>query len=147
MGNICRSPIAEHVLRTEAERRNLIVEVVSAGTGGWHVGDPADHRAQAVLRANGYSYQHRAQQFQASWFDTCDWVLVMDQANYENVVKLARTESERSKVRLLRDFDASSESGAEVPDPYYGGPEDFAETLRLVEAAVVGFIESEFGVK
>ena len=145
MGNICRSPIAEHVLKTEAERLGLPLHVESAGTGGWHVGEPADHRAAAVLREHGYSHLHRAQQFSADWFQRFDWVLVMDSANLRNVMALASTDADRAKVRLLRDFDPASPKGSEVPDPYYGGPDDFVTTLRLVESAVAGFLESEFG--
>ena len=68
LGNICRSPIAEHVLRAKAEDAGLGIEVVSAGTGSWHIGEPADHRAAAVLAKFGYTNQHRAQQFDAGWF-------------------------------------------------------------------------------
>lgn len=145
MGNICRSPIAEHVLRTKAESFGLAIEVESAGTGGWHAGDPADHRAAAVLRDNGYSYSHRAQQIKADWFERFDLLLVMDNDNLRNVLQLA-PDSAVEKVKLLRDFDPTSPAGSEVPDPYYGGEQDFKETLRLVEAAVDGLLAELFGV-
>lgn len=141
MGNICRSPIAEQVLRYKAEAAGLDLQVASAGTGGWHVGDPADHRASEVLRSHGYGSGHRAQQFKTDWFERFDHILVMDRDNLRNVSRLATSDDHRAKIRLLRDFDATAGAGAEVPDPYYGVAADFAETLRLVELACDGFIE------
>lgn len=146
MGNICRSPIAEHVLKTKAIELGLPIEIESAGTGGWHVGNNADHRAEAVLRENGYSFAHKAQQFDVGWFDRFDLILVMDNDNFAHVSKMAKHDAHRAKVRLLRDFDPNSEAGAEVPDPYYGGKEDFIETLQQVEKAVDGLIFELFGV-
>lgn len=146
MGNICRSPIAEHVLKTKANQLGLPVEVESSGTGGWHVGNTADHRAEAVLRENGYSFNHRAQQFDTTWFDRFDLILVMDNDNFAKVSGMATQNAQREKVKLLRAFDPNSEADAEVPDPYYGGDEDFAETLRQVEKAVDGLILEFFGV-
>ena len=147
MGNICRSPIAEHVLKTKALSLNLPLEVESSGTGGWHVGNRADHRAEAVLRENGYSFNHRAQQFDDSWFERFDLILVMDTDNLNAVQRAAKNADQLAKIKLLRDFDPNSAAGAEVPDPYYGEVEDFVNTLRLVEAAVDGFIETHFGVR
>jgi protein-tyrosine phosphatase len=146
MGNICRSPIAEHVLKTKALSLGLPIEVESSGTGGWHVGNRADHRAEAVLQENGYSFEHRAQQFDASWFDRFELILVMDTDNFKAVSRIAQDESHRSKIKLLRDFDPDSMTGAEVPDPYYGADEDFVVTLKLVEKAVDGLIADLFGV-
>jgi protein-tyrosine phosphatase len=147
MGNICRSPIAEHVLKTKAAELGLPIEVESSGTGGWHVGNNADHRAEAVLRENGYSFKHRAQQFDSTWFDRFDLILVMDNDNFAKVSGMAAHDAHLEKVKLLRDFDPNSVAGAEVPDPYYGGVEDFAETLRQVEKAVDGLIAEFFGIK
>src|SRR5690349_16776353 len=78
-GNICRSPLAEHVLRRHLANVGLEVEVDSSGTGGWHVGDGADRRTVAMLRENGYTSTHRAQQFEAAWFDRYDLIIALDQ--------------------------------------------------------------------
>jgi protein-tyrosine phosphatase len=138
MGNICRSPMAEVVLRQTLENRGLggLVTVESAGTGGWHVGDPMDERALEILSQHGYDGSaHRARQFTKDWFDRYDLVLAMDRDNLSNLRRLARPGVE---VRLLRSFDPAAPEGAEVPDPYYGGPEGFEEVLELVESASEG---------
>ncbi|TDD35221.1 low molecular weight phosphotyrosine protein phosphatase [Nonomuraea terrae] len=138
MGNICRSPMAEVVLRKTLEDRGLgdRVTVESAGTGGWHVGGPMDERALEILTWNGYDGSaHRARQFTRDWFDRYDLVLAMDR---DNVATLSRIAPPDVEVRLFRSFDPSAPEGAEVPDPYYGGREGFEEVLALVEAASEG---------
>ncbi|MCG8149143.1 low molecular weight phosphotyrosine protein phosphatase [Pimelobacter simplex] len=107
-----------------------VVEVVSAGTGGWHAGEPMDRRAAALLTAEGYdASRHRAQQVRASWLDTYDLVLAMDDANLADLQALGPADPAR--VRLFRDFDP--EGTGEVPDPYYGGDAGFRDVLTLVE--------------
>lgn len=140
MGNICRSPMAEHVLRAKLAAANLPAEVVSAGTGGWHAGEPADPRTEAVLREHGYTYEHTAQQIKRSWLDAFDLILVMDHDNLKNVLALANKSGQRAVVKLLRDFDPNSAPGSIVPDPYYGGPDEFEQTLKLIEAACDGVV-------
>jgi protein-tyrosine phosphatase len=129
LGNICRSPTAQVVLENRLTEAGLDdrVTVASSGTGDWHVGQPMDHRAAAALREAGYDpSRHRARQYDASWRDDHDLVLAMDRANLADLG--GRTE----RVRLFRDFDPD-DPGAEVPDPYYGGADTFAEVLRIVE--------------
>jgi protein-tyrosine phosphatase len=138
MGNICRSPMAETVLRKTLTDRGLgeRVRVWSAGTGRWHVGDPMDERALEVLARRGYDGStHRARQFGSDWFDRYDLVLAMDR---DNLVTLSRMAPPGVEVRLFRSFDPAAPEGAEVPDPYYGGAEGFEEVLSLVEAASEG---------
>ncbi|WP_246609038.1 low molecular weight protein-tyrosine-phosphatase [Nonomuraea rhizosphaerae] len=138
MGNICRSPMAETVLRKTLAGHGLgdRVAVDSAGTGGWHAGGPMDSRALRTLADHGYDgSDHRARQFTADWFDRYDLVLAMDRDNLRFLRRMAPGEVE---VRLFRSFDPDAPEGAEVPDPYYGGPEGFEEVLRLVEAASEG---------
>ena len=128
LGNICRSPMADVVLSARVAKAGLsdVVEVVSAGTADYHVGRPMDPRAAATLTASGYdASRHRARQFDATWHDACDLVLVMDAANRRDVVPTART-------FLFRDFDPVG-TGGEVPDPYYGGDDGFREVLAMVE--------------
>ncbi|GAA3712404.1 low molecular weight protein-tyrosine-phosphatase [Nonomuraea antimicrobica] len=138
MGNICRSPMAEVVLRRTLENRGLGGSVVvdSAGTGGWHAGDPMDERALEILARHGYDGSaHRARQFTEGWFDRYDLVLAMDRDNLSNLRRLSPA---GARVRLFRSFDPASPERAEVPDPYYGGREGFEEVLGLVEAAAEG---------
>ena len=128
LGNICRSPMAHVVLADRFARAGLsdVVEVVSSGTADYHVGRPMDPRAAATLTDAGYdATRHRARQFDDSWHQDCDLVLVMDRANRRDVAPTART-------FLFRDFDPVG-AGGEVPDPYYGGDEGFREVLAMVE--------------
>lgn len=128
LGNICRSPIADVVLAARFAEAGLadIVEVVSSGTAGYHVGGPMDPRSAQILTAHGYdATRHRARQFTAEWHEECDLVLVMDRANRRDVRPTERT-------FLFRDFDPVG-TGGEVPDPYYGGDEGFREVLEMVE--------------
>jgi len=136
-GNICRSPIAEKVFAAELERAGLAegVRVTSAGTGGWHVGDPADDRAAAVLRAAGYPSDHRARQVDAEVLGA-DLIVALDDTH-----RRALCDVGASRVRLLRSFDPTAPEGAEVPDPYYGGDDGFDEVLAMIQAAVPGMLD------
>ncbi|TXS41423.1 low molecular weight phosphotyrosine protein phosphatase [Streptomyces sp. uw30] len=158
-GNICRSPMAESVFRARVEDAGLggLVEVDSAGTGGWHEGDPADPRTVSVLEEHGYDSAHAARQFQSSWFARLDLVIALDSGHLKALRRLAPTPEDAAKVRLLRsyarpspDHDPStsashtSSEGAgddlDVPDPYYGGRDGFEECLDMVEAASKGLL-------
>lgn len=135
LGNICRSPMAEVVLRRVLEDRGLAdrVSVSSAGTGGWHVGEKMDRRALAVLTERGYDGSaHRAKRFLPQWFTEADLILAMDD---ENLRDLRRIAPDNADIRLFRSFDPTAPEGAIVPDPYYGGPEGFIEVLHIVESA------------
>ncbi|SDQ41831.1 protein tyrosine phosphatase [Thermostaphylospora chromogena] len=146
LGNICRSPMAEVVLRHTLDEHGLgeLVTVDSAGTGGWHVGSGMDERAAAALAAAGYDGSgHRARRFEREWFDHIDLVLAMDA---ENLRTLRRIAPPGADVRLFRSFDPAAPEGAEVPDPYYGGPEGFTEVLRMVEAASEGLVKYLEGI-
>lgn len=145
-GNICRSPMAEAVLRAELADAGLdaLVDVSSAGTGGWHVGDPADPRTAAALRTAGYELAHTARQFEADWFAGNDLVIALDEGHERELRALAPRARDADKVRLLRSYDpdasAGDPHGLNVPDPYYGGAGGFDTCLRLVEAAVPGLL-------
>jgi protein-tyrosine phosphatase len=141
LGNICRSPIAEVVLRARLAAAGLADRVVvdSAGTGGWHVGDGADPRALEVLRTGGYDGSaHRARQVDVSWLATRDLVLAMDRDNAAELRRLVRGEPELrrrldERLHLLREWDPHGGPDRDVPDPYYGGPEGFADVLAMIE--------------
>lgn len=149
-GNICRSPMAESVFRSRIAEEGLggLVEVDSAGTGGWHEGDGADPRTVAVLRAAGYDHAHRARQFQASWFDRLDLVIALDAGHLRALRRLAPSEDDAAKVHLLRSYaggvgdEPEGSPSLDVPDPYYGGFEGFEECLEMVEAASAGLLEA-----
>ncbi len=139
LGNICRSPMAEVVLRDELDKAGLggKVAVDSAGTGDWHVGEAMDSRARAELSRRGYDGSgHEARQIRASWLDDYDLLLAMDRSNVANLRTMAAGDPALTgRIRLLRAFDPGSPPGAEVPDPYDGGPDDWTEAFGLVEAA------------
>ncbi|GGW43994.1 low molecular weight protein-tyrosine-phosphatase [Streptomyces caelestis] len=141
-GNICRSPIAEIVFRARVAEAGLggLVEVDSAGTGGWHEGDGADPRTVAILEENGYATGHTARQFQSSWFSRLDLVVALDSGHLRALRRLAPTEQDAQKVRLLRSYDPAADGDLDVPDPYYGGAEGFEECLEMVEAASAGLL-------
>jgi protein-tyrosine phosphatase len=143
LGNICRSPMAQVVLTEKLSRVGLANRVVvrSSGTGDWHVGEEMDARAAAALTESGYDPSlHRASQFDASWFDSSDAILVMDQANRRDVSSLAGGDA-LGRVLLFRRFDPEADAEAEVPDPWYGGPRDFAVVLDTVERTTDGLVE------
>jgi len=144
MGNICRSPTAEGVMRHLLREEGLEDEITidSAGTGAWHVGNPPDRRATAAAAARGIVLEGAARQVRPSDFDDYDLLLVADRENLADLRAIAPGEAARAKVRLLREFDPASEGAPDldVPDPYYGGPDGFEDVLDLVEAACRGLL-------
>ena len=134
MGNICRSPTAEGVLRHLIRKQNLIDQflVDSAGTHGYHEGAPPDERAVAHAAKRGYDLsQLRARPVSPDDFDQFDFILAMDNQNLRHLKSLTPSRCQH-KLELLLDY-CEVHSGKEVPDPYYGGPKDFEKVLDLVE--------------
>jgi len=141
-GNICRSPMAEHVLRKYIEDEGLKANVDSSGTGGWHAGDAADRRTVRTLRRHGFTSDHSARKFQRGWFDDYDLVIALDAGHVRELQALARDDQDRDKIRLLRSFDSSAAgSDLDVPDPYYEDDEAFEHVLDLIERAVPGILD------
>ncbi|MEA3046311.1 MAG: low molecular weight protein-tyrosine phosphatase [Sphingomonadales bacterium] len=137
LGNICRSPLAEGALRAEAKRLGLDVETDSAGTGGWHAGEPPDQRAIAAARRNGVDISDlRARKVTRADFDRFDHIVALDAGNYGDLEAL-RPEGSRARLSLLLDHVAGRE-GQAVDDPYYGGDRQFDITLRDVDEAARG---------
>jgi protein-tyrosine phosphatase len=145
-GNICRSPMAEAVMRRLLEEEGLehAVEVDSAGTTSWHVGDPADRRAVAALRDGGYDGStHRARRFERSWLADRDLVVALDSGHLDELRALAAGGPHDTKVRLLRSFAEGADGHRlDVDDPYYGDAADFARVLEQVEDGCRGIIRS-----
>lgn len=141
MGNICRSPTAEGVVRTHVERAGLgaRVELDSAGTHAYHVGEPPDQRSQKAAAQRGYDLSRlRARRVKEADFLRFDLILAMDRDNLALLAK-ACPEEHRGKLRLFLEF-AGDCGREEVPDPYYGGPEGFDHVLDLTEAAAQGLV-------
>jgi protein-tyrosine phosphatase len=142
LGNICRSPTAEGIMRSLVSREGLDghIDVESAGTGTWHLGEPADSRARETAKARGVTLDRRAQQFTRESFDRFDYVLVMDEDIQKTIRRLSPSAEDHTKVHVLRDFDPASPKGSRVPDPYYGGPEGFENVFDICDAACRGLL-------
>ncbi len=142
LGNICRSPTAEGIFVHLVRQAGLSdhIEIASAGTAAYHVGEPPDRRSQQTARARGVALPSVAAHFTVADFDRFDYVLAMDHNNLADLHRLARNDAERRRVHLLRSFDPSAPVSAEVPDPYYGGARGFDEVFDLCEAACRGLL-------
>jgi len=144
LGNICRSPTAEGVMRHVVAEAGMEEEVTldSAGTGSWHVGSAPDARARAAASGRGVELSGEARQVRPQDFEDFDLILAMDRANLRDLRALAPDEDE-GKIRLLREFDPAGGGGADldVPDPYYGAGGSFEEVFDLVDAACRGLLE------
>jgi protein-tyrosine phosphatase len=142
LGNICRSPMAERVLTAELARAGMAgrVLVESAGTGDWHLGQAMDSRAKAELTRRGHDGSgHQARQIQPAWLDDYDLLLAMDRSNLAGLRHMARDRRDLAdRILLMRAFDPGAPNGAEVPDPYHGGPDDYTHVFDLVDAAAKG---------
>ncbi len=135
LGNICRSPLADGLMRKKVTDLELPVEVDSAGTGDWHIDEPPDERMRETAKSKGLSIDDlRGRQFTVEDFDRFDRIFVMDLSNRENVLKLARDEKDEAKVELLLNLSYPGED-MEVPDPYFGGGEGFQHVYHLVDDA------------
>ena len=145
LGNICRSPTAEAVMKHLVREADLTsaIQVESAGTGGWHVGEPRDRRSQATAAARGVPLAGRAQQFTARDFERFDHVVAMDGSNLQNLRDMAPHAAARAKLSLLRDFEQGDPGRGphlDVPDPYYGGARGFDEVFDICQAACAGLL-------
>ena len=142
LGNICRSPTAEGVMRALLKDKGLtaLVHVESAGTTSWHVGERPDPRSRAAASTRRIHIDGRAQHFQAKDFGRFDYVVALDASNRDDLLALTSDEQERAKVRLFLDF-TTDHQGQGVPDPYFGGARGFEDVLDLCESACIGLLE------
>ena len=133
LGNICRSPLAEGILKSKIDTNNIFVD--SAGTGHWHVGQLPDSRSIEVARNHGIDLTNqRGRQFTQKDFEYFDFIFVMDSSNKENVLQLAKNTSEVEKVQLILDEIFPNEN-VDVPDPYYGGDQGFESVYQMLDKA------------
>lgn len=146
LGNICRSPAAEAAINAAAERRGVKIELDSAGTGAYHVGDPPDPRMRSAGAELGLTIDGVGRKFEVSDFDRFDLIVVMDRQNLRDVRALAPNESAASKVRMFRSFDPEADpDDLDVPDPYYGGPDGFSQVIGMVRRAAEGLLDDLAG--
>jgi len=135
LGNICRSPLAKTVFRDKVEEAGLEehFEIVSSGTGNYHVGEQADRRMRETAEQHGLSLDdHRASQFQKEDLEAFDHVFVMDKSNLNDVLHLDENDKHAGKVRLFREFDPEPDD-YQVPDPYHGGRKGFENVFDIVD--------------
>lgn len=132
LGNICRSPLAEGILRTKVNNQNVFVD--SAGTAGYHLNNSPDPRSIEVAKKYGIDIsRQRCRKFIIQDFDTFDVIYTMDVENYNNILKLSRSSTDENKIRLLlSEIDGSQK---EVPDPYYGGADGFDTVFQMIDKA------------
>jgi protein-tyrosine phosphatase len=139
LGNICRSPTAHGVMQKLVDDAKLSARVTldSAGTGNWHVGELPDPRSREAALLRGYDLSHRARQVMPEDFEEFDLILAMDRSNLRNLRAIGRGPA---RVELLRAFEPGAPAGAEVPDPYSGGEDDFERVLDICERACAGLL-------
>jgi protein-tyrosine phosphatase len=142
MGNICRSPTAEGVMRSLVSEAGLEdrIEIESAGTGGWHAGEPPDARATEAAHRRGVTLAGAARQVLPEDFEAFDLIIAMDRENLRGLLAVAPDGEAAAKVRLLREFDPEASGDLDVPDPYYGGERGFETVLDQVQAACRGLL-------
>lgn len=143
MGNICRSPLAENVFRHKVRQRGVEGQFVidSAGTGGWHAGEPPDARVRSVAHSRGINMSGAARQIKRDDFADFDLLICMDDENREHILNMG---APPDKVRLMLECDQKSQC-REVPDPYYGGADGFEHVFKLVEAACEALLNELVG--
>lgn len=133
LGNICRSPLAEGILASKLPKEKFHVD--SAGTGSWHVGHAPDKRSISTAKKNGLDIcNQKGRQFSIKDFDNFDYIFVMDYSNYNDVIHLAKNESQKQKVQLILNSIFPDEN-VDVPDPYYGMANGFDQVYKMLDDA------------
>ncbi|GAB5555349.1 MAG: low molecular weight protein-tyrosine-phosphatase [Saprospiraceae bacterium] len=139
LGNICRSPLAEGILRHKIEIEGLDWIIDSAGTAAYHIGNPPDPRSIAIAKQHQVDIsRQRARQVKTADLDDFDLILTMDHSNYRNVLSLVKEESQRRKIKLMMDF-ALDHSIEEVPDPYWDD-DGFQKVYQMLDTATEGIL-------
>lgn len=143
LGNICRSPAAEGIMKDVVNKRELDdrIEIDSAGTSGYHDGELPDSRMRRHGARRGYNFNSRSRRFTANDFDNFDLILAMDDSNYHNIMRLSPDLDSQQKVRRMVEF-SQQYSHDHIPDPYYSGAEGFELVLDLLEDACEGLMQN-----
>lgn len=139
LGNICRSPTAEAILRSLSLKYQKKIEVDSAGTAGYHIGEQSDKRSISHAIKHGYEMNHLARQIHTSDFEYFDDILVMDQSNYQNTLKICPNEF-KEKIKLISDFDPTKKI-KEIIDPYYLDSTAFEQVISDLEICIEGYLK------
>ena len=135
LGNICRSPLAEGIMKAKIKKYNLNCTVDSAGTAAYHVGEKPDSRSQQIAMQHGIDlYDQRARKFVKEDFERFDLIYAMDTSNYDDILAMARNDEEIEKVNLILNM-THPDQNRSVPDPYYGGADGFANVYRMLDSA------------
>jgi protein-tyrosine phosphatase len=133
LGNICRSPLAEGILKSKLPKSTFLID--SAGTANYHVGNPPDPRSIAVGNKYGIDISNlRGRQFSVNDFDSFDLIYVMDESNYRNVISIARSDQDKNKVKYILN-EIYPNQNYDVPDPYYGGDHGFENVYKMLDEA------------
>ncbi|MEQ8517958.1 MAG: low molecular weight protein-tyrosine-phosphatase [Cytophagales bacterium] len=142
LGNICRSPMAEGLMISKIKAKGIDhIEVDSAGTSNYHIGEMPDNRMMETAAHNGIILDSKARQFSRVDFEEFDYIIAMDKSNKSDILKMARNDEERQKVHLMRDFDDNS-AESDVPDPYFGGQKGFADVFDILERCSENLLNS-----
>ncbi|HEX2166792.1 MAG TPA: low molecular weight protein-tyrosine-phosphatase [Longimicrobiales bacterium] len=143
LGNICRSPLAEGVFRDVVTDAGLAerFDIDSAGTSDYHIGDSPDPRTMSEAKRRGLVLEHAARQLGTEDLERFDYVIAMDASNLGRIRRLAASVPRHAELHLLREFDPESRDDLEVPDPYFGGPDGFADVHDMVERACRGLLD------
>lgn len=142
LGNICRSPAAHEAFAYRsriAGRTDLLLD--SCGTGDWHVGQLADPRMRATAKNHGVEMTHRARTFTPADLDRFDLILPMDFSNRKNIFSAVTHHGQKDRIRMFREWDPENAGELEVPDPYYGGPEDFEKVWQMVDRTAAHLLQ------
>ncbi len=144
LGNICRSPAAQGIMQALVDKKGLRENffIDSAGIGNWHAGQLPDKRMRKCGARHGYDFNHRARQFRPNEdFNKFDYILVMDNQNYNDICAKAHDEAQKSKVKTLAHYLCHHPGQHDIPDPYYGNSSDFEYVIELLEDACTGLLE------
>jgi len=141
LGNICRSPLAEAIIKNKIQKNGWggLIEVDSCGTSDYHIGQGPDERTLVNALKNGISINHRGRQLSSDDLEYYDFIIAMDKSNHKNILKMETASQHVHKVKLMRSFDP--EQGDEVPDPYYGGESGFQEVFEILDRSTEAFLE------
>ena len=140
LGNICRSPLAEALFRKHVTEQGLghLFMCDSCGTADYHIGQPPDQRSVANAKKNGLTYTHRGRQLSPQDFQSFDYILAMDSSNHENIISM--NHAGHQSIFKIRDYDPANK-GADVPDPYFGGPHGFQEVYEILERSTLNLLK------